>query len=226
MTPKKEIYCIFVAGGSGTRMGSAMPKQFLDLEGLPVLRRTIGTFLDALPEAHIITVLPRQHFDTWKQLCHRHELGAAQMLVAGGLTRFHSVQNALAKVPDGAIVAIQDGVRPLVSTKLIKEMAEKMVDCRALIPVLPVTDTLRCKDPGQTAPDRSGLLSVQTPQFFLSEDLKSAYRTAFDPTFTDDASVAERSGIRIDTIEGERTNIKITTPEDLVLARAILIAKK
>lgn len=235
----RPIYCIFVAGGSGSRMAAALakesdgvavpalPKQFLDLEGMPVLQRTIERFVEALPGAKIITVLPREHVPTWRRMCIENDFNCSQMLVAGGMTRFHSVRNALAKVPDGAIVSIHDGVRPLISAKLIRNMAERMATERALIPVTKVVDTLRWSEPvGGPAPDRSRMLAVQTPQMFLSEDLKAAYCQAYDISFTDDASVAERAGIKVSVIEGEKTNIKLTTPEDLVLARAILEAYK
>lgn len=218
----RKFYAVFVAGGSGTRMGTDIPKQFLPLDGMPVLMRTMMRFVDALPEARLITVLPSHHFDTWKELCITHEFNAPQTLVAGGLTRFHSVRNALSKVPDGVIVSIHDGVRPLVSESLLTRMAERMQSVPALIPTVPVFDTLRSTDPAVPAPDRSKVAAVQTPQMFWSELLKDAYRQAYDTSFTDDASVAERKGIPLSFIEGERYNIKITSPEDLVLARAIL----
>lgn len=235
----RPIYCIFVAGGSGTRMAAALaresdgvsvpvlPKQFLDLDGMPVLQRTIERFVDALPDAKVVTVLPREHISTWRRLCIENEFNCSQIIVAGGMTRFHSVRNALAKVPDGAIVSIHDGVRPLVSAELIRNMVERMGTERALIPVTKIVDTLRwCDAVDGPAPDRSRMLAVQTPQMFLSEDLKEAYRQAYDTAFTDDASVAECAGIKVSTIEGEKTNIKLTTPEDLILARAILAAYK
>ena len=145
-------------------------------------------------------------------------------LVAGGLTRFHSVQNALKKVPDGAIVAIHDGVRPLITPALICRMLDRMDDdgCRALLPVLPVVDTLRSTDPATPDPDRSRTVAVQTPQIFRSEDIKAAYGQAYDLSFTDDASVAARHEIPLTFEEGERFNLKITTPEDLLLAEAII----
>lgn len=219
---ERKIYGIFVAGGSGSRMGGDVPKQFLSLGGKPVLQRTIERFLEAVPGLHVITVLPERHFQTWKDLCIKGELNCPQILVAGGMTRFHSVQNALRKVPDGAVAAIHDGVRPLISADLIRRMAEMMQTCDALIPVVPIVDTLRCKDSSVPAPDRSKLVAVQTPQMFRSELIKDAYTQAYDLSFTDDASVAERKKIPLSFIEGERFNIKITTPEDLVLSEAIL----
>lgn len=221
---RRKIYGIFVAGGSGTRMGGEVPKQFLMLDGRPILQRTIEGFLEAEPDLKVITVLPRVHFQTWKDLCATYSFHCPQTLVAGGLTRFHSVQNALRKVPDGAIVAIHDGVRPLVSPALVRRMLDRMEEegCRALLPVVPVVDTLRSTDPATPDPDRSRIVAVQTPQIFRSEDIKAAYTQAYDLSFTDDASVAARKEIPLTLEQGERFNLKITTPEDLVLAEAIL----
>lgn len=218
----RKIHAVFVAGGSGSRMGTEVPKQFLPLCGLPVLVRTVFRFVEAWPDARIVTVLPAQHFDTWKELCIKHELNVPQTLVAGGLTRFHSVRNALEKVPDGAVVSIHDGVRPLVGVDLLKTMAERIQTVPALIPVLPVVDTLRSTYPAVPAPDRSKVVAVQTPQMFWSELLKEAYGQAYDLSFTDDASVAEKNGIPLSFIQGERQNIKITTPGDMALAEALL----
>lgn len=221
------IYGIFVAGGSGTRMGGDVPKQFLPLDGRPILQCTIERFLEAVPEMKIITVLPRTHFQTWKDLCAIHSFHCPQTLVAGGLTRFHSVRNALKKVPDDAVVAIHDGVRPLLSPELIRRMLARMEEgCRALLPVVPVVDTLRSTDPGTPDPDRSRVVAVQTPQIFRAADIKEAYTQAYDLSFTDDGSVAARKGIPLTFEEGERFNLKITTPEDLILAEAILTRRK
>ena len=227
---------IAMAAGSGTRMGSATPKQFLDLGGKPVLRRTIESFIAAEPDIRIITVLPKEHISFWKEYCLTADFSCPQLLVPGGFTRFHSVRNALERVPDGAIVAIHDGVRPLVSAGLIKRMFSLMASrsFRALIPVLPSTDTLRLLDKKEDASgsetlivspeviDRSRVYRVQTPQMFLSEDIKAAYSQAFDTSFTDDASVASKKGIPLSFCEGERYNFKLTSPEDLQMARMII----
>ena len=215
MLMERQFYLIVTAGGSGTRMGAEVPKQFLSLGGKAILQRTIERFAEAIPGVKVITVLPKT-------------------IVPGGITRFHSVKNALAKVPAGAFVAVQDGVRPLVSAGLIRSMAARMKEERALIPVVGVTDTLKALErdgkgqlraiPGES-PDRSRLFGAQTPQMFLSEDLKAAYTQPFDTSFTDDASVAARYGIPLSWCEGERLNIKITTPEDLRLAEAVLSLK-
>ncbi len=224
---ERKKYVIFTAGGSGTRMKSAEPKQFLLLDGLPVLHRSILAFVDACPDVKVVTVLPREHISLWEDLCTKYPLNVPQRIVEGGITRFHSVKNALAKVPDGVVVAVHDGVRPLVSGALIKEMFSQMRSCRALIPVLPVTDTLKSlrRNPdgrivatGDPDPDRSRVFGAQTPQMFLSEELRAAYELPYDLSYTDDASVAARYGIPLSYIDGERNNIKLTTPEDMELA--------
>ena len=227
---ERKKYLVVTAGGSGSRMGADVPKQFLPLQGKAILQRTLERFLEACPGIRILTVLPRDHFGTWKAYCAAHNFNVPQTLVAGGITRFHSVRNALVKIPDGALVAVHDGVRPFVSKELIERMFSRMEVCRALIPVLPVTDTLKVLDRDRETGflrsagerlDRSRVFGAQTPQIFRSEDLKAAYAEAYDPLFTDDASVAENIKIPLSFIEGERFNIKITTPEDLVLAEAI-----
>ena len=228
MTRKK--YLVVTAGGSGTRMGSSLPKQFLSLEGRAVLQRTIERFLEACPDIHVVTVLPEAHIAWWRRYCQEKGFNCPQRLVKGGFTRFHSVKNALAYVPDGSVVAVHDGVRPLVSAALLKEMFDRMETVRALIPVVPMVDTLTVldtapdgvlQDTGETV-DRSRIYGAQTPQMFLSEDLKAAYAQGYDLSFTDDASVARRYGIPLSYIAGERFNLKLTTPEDLTLAEAIL----
>ena len=227
---------IAMAAGSGTRMGSALPKQFMDLGGKPILRRTIETFVSAVPGLRVITVLPKEHLAFWKEYCLANDFNCPQLLVAGGITRFHSVRNALKKVPDGAIVAIHDGVRPLVSASLVKEMFSRMEGGKihGLIPVVPSVDTLkvldkaedpfggsRLVDSGEEI-DRERIFGAQTPQMFRSEDIKEAYSQAYDTAFTDDASVARKKGIPLSFCIGERYNFKLTSPEDLALARMLI----
>ena len=219
---------IVMAAGSGTRMGSSTPKQFLDLGGKPILRRTIETFVSAVPDIKVITVLPKEHLSFWKEYCLSNDFTCPQLLVAGGITRFHSVRNALARVPDGSTVAIHDGVRPLVSADLVRNMFARMADgkTRALIPVVPSVDTLKVldadlSDTGEEV-DRTRIYGAQTPQMFLSGDIKDAYSQAFDTSFTDDASVARKKEIPLSFCIGERYNFKLTSPEDLALARMII----
>jgi len=228
---ERKKYLVVTAGGSGLRMGSALPKQFLSLDGRAVLQRTIERFVEACPDIQVITVLPEGHVAWWRRYCQEKGFNCPQRLVKGGITRFHSVRNALAHVPDGAVVAIHDGVRPLLSADLIRAMFAQMDQgVRALIPVVPMVDTLAVldkasdgslKDSGELV-DRSRVYGVQTPQVFRSEDLKAAYAQGYDTLFTDDASVARRYGIPLSYIAGERNNIKLTTQEDLLLAEAIL----
>ncbi len=230
-----KIYLVAVAGGSGTRMHSAVPKQFMEIREKAILQRTIEKFIAACPEIKVVTVLPESHIPYWKEYCLSRNFSHPQTLVHGGVTRFHSVRAALEKVPDGAVVAIHDGVRPLVSASLIRSMVSRMDSCRALIPVLPVTDTLKALrqvrdgDDGRKLVriggreiDRSEVFAAQTPQIFRSEDIKAAYSQPYDTSFTDDASVAERYGIPLEWCPGERLNLKITTPEDMILAEAII----
>jgi 2-C-methyl-D-erythritol 4-phosphate cytidylyltransferase len=227
---ERKRYLVVTAGGSGTRMGTTLPKQFLQLEGRAVLQMTIERFLSACPDIKVITVLPEAHIPWWRKYCRERNFNCPQRLVAGGFTRFHSVQNALAFVPDGAVVAVHDAVRPLLTPALIRTMFERMDTVRALVPVVPSVDTLAVldRDPDGTlrdsgeAVDRTRIFGAQTPQIFRSEDLKAAYGQGFDLSFTDDASVARRYGIPLSYIAGERNNIKLTTPEDLSLAAAIL----
>ena len=223
----RKKYVIFTAAGSGTRMKAQEPKQFLLLKGRPVLMWSILAFVKACPDVNVVTVLPAAHMARWEELCIKYGLEIPQRIVKGGITRFHSVRNALKVIPDGAVVAIHDGVRPLISQELIRTMFERMESCRALIPVLPVTDTLqslvkeasgRIVPSGEPDPDRSRVYGAQTPQIFLSEEIKAAYGLPFDTSYTDDASVAAKYGIPLSYIEGERNNIKLTTPEDLSVA--------
>lgn len=218
-----------MAAGSGSRMGAELPKQFLELDGKAILHKTIELFRDAVPGVRVITVLPEAYIDYWKDYCIRRNFTCPQVLVKGGITRFHSVKNALERVPDGALVAVHDGVRPLVTEKFLREIFAAAEDVNGLIPVLPCIDTMKVlktenevlKSVSGVEADRSVLYGAQTPQIFRSELLKQAYQQPFSPAFTDDASVMEKNGKSLSYVIGERLNIKITTQEDLILARAI-----
>ena len=228
MTRKKFV--IVMAAGSGTRMGADVPKQFIEIDGKAILQMTIETFLEACPGVSVVTVLPEAHIPYWKNYCLERNFTCPQVIVKGGITRFHSVRNALERIPDGAIVAVHDGVRPLISAGLVRDMYEKSETVPALIPVVPCVDTMKVlkkqgdelvTEPGATV-DRSVLYGAQTPQIFHSEIIKEAYSLAYDTSFTDDASVVEKYGKSLSYVMGERLNIKITTQDDLILARAIL----
>lgn len=231
----RKKYVIIMAAGSGTRMGADKPKQFLELDGKAILQKTIEVFLEACPGINVVTVLPEPFIEYWRDYCYKRSFICPQILVKGGITRFHSVRNALAKVPEGAVVAVHDGVRPLVSQKLVAEMFEMAQSKPVLIPVIPCVDTMKMlrkvKDASGrevletiegASVDRSILYGAQTPQIFHSEILKAAYGIAYDTAFTDDASVVERYGKSLSYTMGERLNIKITTQEDLLLARAVM----
>ena len=225
----REIYVIIVAGGSGARMGANIPKQFLEIGGRPILRMSIELMTEALPAAKIITVLPKEYIAYWEDYCLKSNFSVPQMIVKGGITRFHSVKNALAKVPDGALVAVHDAVRPLVSATLVQELVIRASETGSAIPVIPVVDTLKVLDNNDgelnsttETIDRTRIYAGQTPQVFYSEILSSAYTQAFDTAFTDDASVVEKNKIPLSYVLGERFNIKITTAEDLILANAII----
>ena len=229
----RKKYVIVMAAGSGTRMGADRPKQFLELGGKAVLQKTSEVFLKACPGISVVTVLPEDFIDYWKRYCQKNNFTCPQMIVKGGITRFHSVRNALERIPEGAVVAVHDGVRPLISTKLVEEMFDKARMVPALIPVVPCVDTIKVLRKSKTAGevletvpgaevDRSMLYGAQTPQIFHSEVLKQAYMLPYETSFTDDASVVERYGKNLSYTMGERFNIKITTVDDLTLAEAIM----
>lgn len=224
-------YLVVTAGGSGTRMGASCPKQFLELDGKAILQLTIESFLQAVPDLNVVVVLPQNHIDGWKQYCYDHHFDCRQTLVAGGITRYHSVKNGLDMVPDGCLAAVHDGVRPLLSPELIRSLFETAESKGSAVPVTPCVETMKVLDPSTMEPtgasvDRSVLFGVQTPQIFLSEKLKAAFLQPFSTSFTDESSVMEAFGMKVSYVLGERTNLKITTPEDLELARAILASRR
>lgn len=230
MLMDRKRYVIIMAAGSGTRMGADVPKQFIELCGKAVLQRTIEVFVEACPGIKVVTVLPEAHIAYWKSYCLKHNFTCPQILAKGGITRFHSVRNALEKIPEGAVVAVHDGVRPLLTPGMVSRMFEEAENTPALIPVVPCVDTMRVLhrngDMLETVPgasvDRSVLFGVQTPQIFHSEILKAAYSLPYETSFTDDASVVEKYGKNLSYTMGERFNIKMTTKDDLLFARAIM----
>lgn len=223
-------YIIIVAGGKGLRMGTDTPKQFLPIGGRPVLMRTIERFRQYSPALQIILVLPRAQQAYWRQLCREHgfplpQQGAGEggyWLADGGETRFHSVQHGLALIPDSAegVVGVHDGVRPFPSVEVIGRCYETARQAGAVIPVTPVVETLRHTAEG-TVP-RGDYRLVQTPQTFDIQLLKAANRQPYNEGFTDDASVVEAYGHPITLVDGNRENIKITTPYDLLIAEAVI----
>lgn len=221
-----EYYAIIVAGGKGLRMGSDIPKQFLPVSGRPVLMRTIDAFRRALPSVHIILVLPQCQQAYWSQLCREYGFTADIQVANGGETRFHSVSNGLALIPGGVdgIVGVHDGVRPFVSTDTIQRCFQAAEQMGAVVPVTPVVETLRHKlsNGGSETVSRDDYCLVQTPQTFRISLLSQAYQQPYRPFFTDDASVVESLGVSIHLVDGNRENIKITTPSDLVFAEGLL----
>ncbi len=214
-----QKYAVIVAGGSGKRMGTETPKQFLCFAGKPVLMHTIDRFLEYDSEIGIILVLPKEHHSTWEELCESHNITYSLELISGGLERFHSVLNGLDKVRGDSLVAIHDGVRPLVSVETIKRCFDQAEIRESAIPVMPVAESVRQIDGSDSVMlDRSKIMLVQTPQVFQSRILKSAYDVPFSDEFTDDASVVEKQGKKINLVEGNIENIKITRPIDLQLA--------
>lgn len=221
-------YVIIVAGGKGLRMGSDLPKQFLPVGGKPVLMHTLERFRQYSPELQIILVLPEAQQDYWHRLCDKYRFRMDYRLANGGATRFHSVQNGLALVPDDArgVVGVHDGVRPFPSIKVIRNCYETARRQQAAIPAIPVVETVRRlsgHDRRQSATvPRDDYRLVQTPQVFDIQLLKAANRQPYSDAFTDDASVVESYGHAITLVEGNRENIKITTPFDMRVAEALL----
>ena len=214
---------IVVAGGSGRRLGGDVPKQFRLLGGMPVLARTINALAAALPGAPIVAVLPEAHIAYWRNLAARFDV-ARHTVAVGGAERFHSVRNGLAALPETVeLIAVHDGVRPMASAELIRRTTEAAATHGAAVPAIVPADSFRETDGTASRPtDRSRLRAVQTPQVFEAALLRRAYETEFSPAFTDDASVVEHAGHPVFLCEGERRNFKITAPEDLVLAEALL----
>lgn len=222
-----EIGVIIVAGGAGLRMGGALPKQFLMLGNEPILARSINRIREALPKAEIVVVLPEEHIPLWKNIVARFDV-AAHKIAKGGRERFYSVKNGLQELSqDVKLVAVHDAVRPLASKRLIIRLILEAEKSAAVIPTLPPVDSFRqIHGDDSTIIDRATLRIVQTPQLFSAELLRKAYEQEFSATFTDDASVVELAGAKITLCEGERQNIKITTPEDLIIAEAIIAANE
>jgi len=228
-------YVIIVAGGKGLRMGTDIPKQFLPVEGVPILMRTVSRFREYSGSLQIIVVLPKSQHDNWSRLCADYGFTVEHTVAEGGATRFHSVKNGLALVPDDArgVVGVHDGVRPFPSVDVIAGCYEAARTHGAAIPVTPVVETVRqlaggaavegdvCDTPSHTVP-RDNYRIVQTPQAFDIQLLKQAYRQDYTDMFTDDASVVEAMGKQIALVRGNRENIKITTPFDIIVAGAVV----
>lgn len=218
-----KVYALIVAGGSGTRMKADVPKQFMMLDNKPVLMHTIDCFIQFSPNIQIILVLPEDQFTLWKNLCGQFHFDVKHQLVAGGKVRTESVQNGLDLIHENGIVFIHDGVRPLVSKATLQCCFDKTIEAGNALPVLPLVESIRSVDgENNSVANRDNFVNVQTPQVFWTDEIKQAYQTAKGKSFTDDAAVLEYFGKKINLVEGNRENIKITYPSDLLYAEAIL----
>jgi 2-C-methyl-D-erythritol 4-phosphate cytidylyltransferase len=219
-----EHYAIIVAGGSGSRMRSDVPKQFLLLNGLPVLMHTINAFHNCQIQSQIIVVLPSDSHEYWNTLCTTHNFTIPHQLISGGETRFHSVKKGLGLISDDdAIVAVHDAVRPLITKDIIDESYDCAAQYGNAIVAIKSRDSVRqIKDNRSVSLVRDEIYLIQTPQTFQSAQLKKAYQQPYNANFTDDASVVEQTGVNINLIGGSYQNIKITFPEDIAIAEFLL----
>lgn len=216
-------FALIVAGGSGTRMGKETPKQFLEIGGKPVLMHTLETFYQYDSEIEFVIVLPQQQFANWNELCKKHQFKINHTIVSGGENRFQSVKNGLDQIANSGIVFIHDGVRPAVSQQTIQNCYKTTLEKGNALPVIPPSESVRFSDEkGNKSVDRSKYFLVQTPQTFKVQQIKEAYQKAGHENFTDDASVLEAMGVSINLVEGNRENIKITWPQDLIVAHTFL----
>jgi 2-C-methyl-D-erythritol 4-phosphate cytidylyltransferase len=218
-----DLYVVIVAGGSGKRMGAEVPKQFLELAGRPVLMHTIERFKSFSNSIEIITVLPENQLRYWIDLQKKHSFSILHTLVRGGSNRFNSVKNGLKFVNSPGLVAIHDGVRPFVNIDTIKRCFETAERLGNAIPAISPTESLRIlTESGSLPVNRFNVKQIQTPQVFNAGLIKKAYQQQYSEDFTDDATVLEKTGEKINLIEGNRENIKITNPEDLLISAALL----
>jgi 2-C-methyl-D-erythritol 4-phosphate cytidylyltransferase len=216
-------FALIVAGGSGSRMNNNIPKQFIEINGRPVLMHTFDVFFNFDPKLEFILVLPKDQLTLWNSLCEMHQFKMDCKIAFGGETRFHSVKNGLDLISEDGIVFIHDGVRPLVSVQTLQNCFETAIEKGNALPVIPVSESVReVEGEKNKAVDRSKYFLVQTPQTFQTGIIKNAYQQATSNLFTDDASVLESTGEIIHLVEGNRENIKITYPENLVFAEILL----
>ena len=215
-------FTIIVAGGSGQRMASSIPKQFLSINNEIVLMKSIRSFHEFDSTLKIIVAIPENHIPYWHDLCNKHNFTIEHIVVKGGQTRYHSVKNALEKVAKDGVVAIHDGVRPLVSQTTIEQVFEIAEINGNAVPYIDLVDSIRFIDSDINKPvDRNKYKLIQTPQAFDCNLIKKAYKQSWDESFTDDASLVEKFGIKINLVPGNRENIKITSQIDLKIAEAL-----
>ncbi len=219
----QHIYNIIVAAGSGSRFGAALPKQYCLMNGRPVLMHTIENMRVALPDSHIVLVLNKDFVDYWAKLCEQYSFVSPRVVV-GGDSRWQSVKNAVDTIPrEAEVITVHDGARPIVDRMMVERLIAALDGAPGAIPVVSVTDSLRCVNEQGSAPvDRSQYKAVQTPQAFHADKLVEAYSLPFNPTFTDDASVMAALGCDVALVEGDTYNIKITNPLDIEIAQLYL----
>lgn len=216
-------FVIIVAGGSGSRMNTSIPKQFLEINNRPVLMHTFDAFVRYDQQIEFILVLPKNQLESWNLLCKKHKFDLKHKITFGGETRFDSVKNGLELIKSDGIVFIHDGVRPLVSIKTMENCFKTALEKGNALPVIPVSESIRMvEESGNCSVDRSKYFLVQTPQTFKTQLIKKAYQQANSNAFTDDASVLESIDETIHMVDGNRENIKITFPEDLIYAEIFL----
>ncbi|MFI4962681.1 MAG: 2-C-methyl-D-erythritol 4-phosphate cytidylyltransferase [Legionellales bacterium] len=219
-------YAIIVAGGKGTRMGAVVPKQFLPLNGKPLLCYPIEAFAQAIPDIHLILVIPPDQLRSAQTVLRSYLGGVNVTIVSGGETRYHSVQNGLKEVKDDGVIFVHDGARPLVSGELILRCFLQAVEKGSAIPAVPVTESIRVVDDGNSRPlNREHIRIIQTPQTFNTRIILPAFRQEYQASFTDEATVVEAYGEKVHLIEGARDNVKVTTLEDMLIAEVLLKAR-
>ncbi len=220
-------FALIVAGGSGSRMENSIPKQFLEIEGKPVLMYTFEAFTKFDSEIEYILVLPKNQLSNWENLCAKHNFSTNYKLAFGGANRFQSVKNGLDLITEEGLVFIHDGVRPLVSQQTLQNCCQSTINKGNALPVIPPAESIRYSNNNKNnAVDRSKYFLVQTPQTFLTKQIKKAYQCAAHENFTDDATVLENNGFTINLVEGNRENIKITWPQDLIVAKSFLFPQQ
>lgn len=219
-------FAVIVAGGKGVRMGSALPKQFLPLLDKPMLHYSISAFVNAFPDIELVLVLPHHQLSYGQIVLQSFPEGLDITIIAGGETRFHSVQNGLQVVEDNSIVFVHDGARPLISADLVQRCYTQALEKGSAIPAIPVAESMRIQENEHSKPvNRDHLRIIQTPQTFRSDIILPAFKQQYQPAFTDEATVVEAHGTEIFLINGEQNNIKVTTPGDMVIAEVLLKAR-